>query len=249
MEALLSLVSALHLACVLFAAAAPCYALWLEWQGARQNDLLANRLGRSLALGAIYALLIGMTLGGLSLLVLYLAGQTPYFEGLAIIPLRRIWFSAAELVVYLAGMTAYVVWWQTMPRWLHRFLAVFSATHLLYHFPPLFSAVAVASTRPPLWGQTLEYTETLSLFGAQETLARTLHAVLASFAIAGVALVWLAQRRLPPAPTSEAPNSDDSDAMASSAAASWIRRGGKAALLFTLLQIPMGIWLIFAMPG
>lgn len=266
MGMLLSLVSATHLTLVLFAAAAPCVTLWLEWQATRRGDLLADRLGKSLAQWAIAALLLGTALGGVAMLLVWWRGQTPYFEGFLVIPTRRIWFSVAELLVYLAGMAAYVRWWRTMPRWLHRFLAIFSATNLLYHFPPLFSAIAVASTRPQLWGRALEYRETLSLFGDPETLARTLHVELAAFVIAGVALLWKAQRTLTDGDATAAnearlaaatenatsqptqPNVSPDNPPPIPSAAIWARRGGRMALIFTILQAPAGLLLLFSLP-
>ncbi len=255
MGLLLTLVSSLHLILVLFAAAVPLYTLWLEWHGTRRNDLVADQLGRSLAIGAIWSLVAGAALGGFALLLLWAAGDTPYFQGFSIIPLRRLWFSVAELVVYLLGMIAYVVWWRRMPRPLHRFLAIFNATNLLYHFPPLFSAIAVASTRPRLWGTQLNYRQTLSLFGDPETLARTLHFILAAFAIAAVALLWKAQRYLAnsQAPGKEAGPTGDRLGSPSNetllAAQAWIRRGARAALLFSVAQVPAGIVLLFALPS
>ena len=253
----LSIVSTLHLVAVLFAAAAPCYALWLEWNATRRGDAVADALGLKLARLAIWALAAGMLLGAAALGLLWWQGTQPYFRGIAVIPARRLWFGVGELAVYLLGMGAYVRWWRTMPRALHRFLAVFNASNLLYHFPPLFSAIAVASTRPRMWNNNLGYLETLSLFGDSETLARTLHVILAGFAIAGVVLMWLARKRLGPddAPESASPSAPP-DLAAEPASpevqqrlALWLRRGARAGLLFSVLQIPAGVWLLIALPS
>ncbi len=257
---ILSIVSTLHLIAVLFAAAAPCYALWLECSASRRGDLIADALGRQISRWAMLWLACGMVLGAIALGLLWLEGTTPYFRALGIIPARRLWFALAELAVYLLGMAAYVRWWRTMPRPLHRFLAIFNAANLLYHFPPLFSAIAVASTRPELWKSHLGYRQTLSLFGDPETLARTLHVILAGFAIAGVVLMWLARRAMAaditPAPDKaegEAPAAGQGTeppaaAAAEEAAARWLRRGAGAALLFTGLEIPAGVLMLMALP-
>lgn len=275
MVLVLSIVSTLHLAAVLFAAAAPCYALWLEWNATRRSDPLADALGLRISKLAITGLVAGMLLGGLALALLWLQDAQPYFRGLAVIPVRRLWFGAAELAVYFLGMAAYVRWWRTMPRPLHRFLAIFNATNLLYHFPPLFSAIAVASTRPRLWNSDLNYRQTLSLFGEGETLARTLHVILAGFAIGGVVLMWLAWRRLEalqaapasggtpaddPPPAGESAEASDHPAVEAHSpgelagteqqqrAARWLRRGAGAGLVFTALQLPAGVLLLVALP-
>lgn len=257
---ILSIVSTLHLIAVLFAAAAPCYALWLEWNASRRGDSLADALGRQMARWAMWWLAFGMVLGAAALGLLWLQGTAPYFNALGIIPPRRLWFGLAELVVYLLGMAAYLRWWRTMPRPLHRFLAIFNAANLLYHFPPLFSAIAVASTRPELWNSHLGYRQTLSLFGDTETLARTLHVILAGFAIAGVVLMWLARRAMAAditpatgAPVGEAPTTGQGTELqatppAAEPAARWLRRGAGAALLFAVLELPAGVLMLMALP-
>jgi len=257
---ILSIVSTLHLIAVLFAAAAPCYALWLEWNASRRGDAVADALGRQMARWAMVWLTFGMALGAVALGLLWLQGTTPYFSALGIIPARRLWFGVAELVVYLLGMAAYLRWWRTMPRPLHRFLAIFNAANLLYHFPPLFTAIAVASTRPELWNNHLGYRQTLSLFGDTETLARTLHVILAGFAIAGVVLMWLARRAMaaditpaPGTPEGAAPaagqgTAPEASAAADEPAARWLRRGAGAALLFAVLQLPAGVLMLMVLP-
>lgn len=253
---ILSLVATLHLIAVLFAAAAPCYALWLEWNGTRRGDQVADALGLRISKWAMLWLAGGMLLGVAALGLLWGTGTTPYFRGLAVIPARRLWFGLAELVVYFLGMAAYVRWWRTMPRPLHRFLAIFNAANLLYHFPPLFSAIAVASTRPQLWNTNLNYLQTLSLFGDAETLVRTLHVILAGFTIAAVVLMWLTRRTLaaditslPETAAGDALPEQEAAAADDEPAARWLRRGARAALLFVGLQVPAGVLLLMVLPA
>jgi hypothetical protein len=114
-------------------------------------------------------------------------------------------------------------------------LAIAAALNLLAHFPALFAIISVASTRPPLWSETLDRAGYWRLLLDPEVLSRVVHVWLAAFAVTGVALMILA-KRLARGET----NRESYDRL--------MRRGGWIALASTLLEIPSGLWLAFEMP-
>jgi hypothetical protein len=189
-----------------------------------------------------------------------------YWTALHRVPAHRWWFFGGELVFYLVCMIAYVWLWdathldasaaadadaslrhgessigETRPRgrWWHRLLAILASTNVLYHFPPLFTMLALMSTRPELAEAALDRSLYLSLFTDAETLARVTHHWLASITTAGVALLLLASRCRPR--TQPDAHTESIDRPATFAA--------RVALLATALQLPAGIWLLLASPA
>jgi hypothetical protein len=231
-----SIIAALHLLTVSLAAIGPLACLWLEWREHARGDVVAGLAGRKLARLTLGMLGIGMVLGFCALGLLWLNGAEGYLRALAAIPIRRLWFGAAELAFYFLCMWAYVIWWGRMPRLAHQGLAVLAATNVLYHFPPLFSAVVVISTREHLLiaGQPLKWAELLSLFGDAETLSRVTHMVLAACVVTGVALMAIGLRL------------GHGKGSAASHPAGW---GGRLALVAALLQLPVGVWVLLNLPA
>ncbi len=113
-------------------------------------------------------------------------------------------------------------------------LAIAAGTNLLYHFPALFTILAIVPTRPALLGMPIDRAVFHQLLLDPETLSRVIHVWLASFAIGGMMLAWIGwhetRRKLQPSLE---------QAVAS---------GGRLATVATLLQIPVGIWVLSTLP-
>ena len=119
-------------------------------------------------------------------------------------------------------------------RWWHRLLAIFAATNLLYHFPPLFTMISLMSTRPELASAVLDRSLYVELFTDGETLARVAHHWLSAVATTGVLVMLVGSRK---------DRSVDSNAPSISRAWAAIF-GARAALAATALQLPAGLWLL-----
>jgi len=231
LDVLLILTLTPHLAAVGFAGMAPLVALGLEWRGRRTSDDLPDRVARYLAGHAMLWLCVGMALGAAALGICWLRGGDAYFDAFRAFPLRRYWFGAAELAFSLGCLAIYVRWrpQRRSGRVGHRLLALLAGTNLLYHFPALFTAVAVVAQR----GVTGDVSF-LSMLADAEVLARVAHYLMAALAATGVFLLLAAGR--PRFRAEEAINGR---------IARW---GGRLALPAVLLQIPLGVVLLLVMP-
>jgi hypothetical protein len=197
-------------------------------------------VARTLAKCAFAAAGVGIALGLLALAAVTTpdaaGGPASYTFSLRQMPVGRWWYAAAEVVFYLTCMTAYLVLLRQPQRWrwAHRALAFAAGTNLLYHFPPLFTILSIVPTRPALIGVPLERAIYRQLLVDPETLARVAHVWLASFAVTCVALAWIGWREL--------------RAAAIDSVKSVIVGGGRLALTMTLLQIPVGVWVLMTLP-
>ncbi len=231
---------AVHLIAVNLAGAGPLVALWMEWRGTRRNQPKLWDVARTVAKCTIAAVGIGVALGLLALAAMTTpeagGGPANYTFALKQVPASRWWFAVAEILFYLACMAAYLVWLRQAPRWrlVHRALAIAASTNLLYHFPALFTILAIVPTRPELIGVPLERALFHQLLLDPETLARVAHVWLASFAVSGLALAWIGWREL--------------RQRGGSAIEFAIVAGGRLALGATLLQIPVGVWVLLTLP-
>jgi hypothetical protein len=259
----LSVVVTLHLLVVGLAGWAPLACWWLEWRATRRGDALAGGLSRRLAGQSMTALAIGMALGGVMLWLLWLRHGGAYFERYRIVPPSRLWFGVAELAFFFVCMALYRSTWHWFAgrRFWHRALAVAAASDLLYHFPPLFTAVTVVAARPELAAERPRF---VSLLIEPEVLTRTFHHWLAGLAVTGVYVAWMALRTrdvtvsdpmvsdalVGNAPVSHAdipaePRESDGMERARTRLAAG---GGRWALAATALQLPVGIWLLTVLP-
>jgi hypothetical protein len=233
-EAILVALLAAHLLAVNLAMAGPLVAVWIEWWGTRSAQSLATQTAHAVARISLTAALLGMALGVLLLGIRWQLDDRAYFSAVAIIPRSRLWFALAELVFYVACMTAYLGLWN---RWAahrvwHRLLAAAAALNLLMHFPALFTIVSVASTRPLLWGEVLDRAGYWRLLLDGEVASRVVHVWLAALVVAGIALMSLALRT----------------AAGHAAASGIVQRGAWLALAAALLQIPIGLWATIELP-
>lgn len=266
---LLSLVTAIvfaaHLLAMNLAMAGPLLCVWLEWRSVRRVDPVSRRLEWSLARWSLWAFVAGTALAGALLGLLWLVGSSSYFAALETLPADRLGFAAAELVFYLVCQGWYCLLarrrWLALSspesasgvspprRVLSRVLALAAASNLMYHFPALFAMIAIIRARPELWDQTLDRALYRSLLLNPEILSRIAHVWLAGLATAGVALMWLAARSAVSSAAAEStanPEQPPSDAGASARVAA---TGARVALAATLAQMPVGLWVLFELPG
>lgn len=235
-ELAISLVLSLHLLCVNVAMAAPLICLWCEWREARGNRL-AGELGRFLAKSAAMLFCAGMLIG---LLVGVLVWSEKYAAVLSYLE-SKVLFGIAELGFSLLLMAIYIPWWKRFPtcskghRAVRALLPLLAGTNLMYHFPLLFVIISNLSQLKSVPKQPLDAAGFRELMASGEVIARVIHFWLASVAVTGGLIVWRAWRTL---------RDDNSDRCAASTAV-W---GGRIAALPTILQLPIGIWLVLELP-
>ena len=80
------------------------------------------------------------------------------------------------------------------PRFLHGSLALLAATNLLYHFPPLLTIMTMSAGGEIELAGEVDAATFRQLFSTPNVLAHTLHFWLASVAVSGVVVFWLARR-------------------------------------------------------
>jgi len=225
-----TLVLAAHLLAMNVASAGPLVAAWLLWQGRNSGQigaLWSHRLSRlSLAMFGI-----GSALGAGLLLL-----PNPALRGaLARFPVDAYWFAGIELVFSAACMAALIIGrdWFAKRRWMAAAVALASATNLLYHFPPLMAVIGELAADPS-WApaEVLDRPALLQLWRRPEILSLWTHFILASLAVAPIAALWQRTRR-------DIELDDPS-------AAPIVRRLGAWALGATVLQLPVGVWLLAA---
>jgi hypothetical protein len=180
---------------------------------------------------SVVGFVVGIAIGG-GLLAILWHNERAYWSAVGRVPPHRWWFFGGEVVFYFVCMVPYVLLWERArgQRWWHRLLAVLAATNLLYHFPPLFVMLSLMSSRPELAGAALDRTQYVELFTDPETLARVAHHWLSATATTGVVLMLLATRR-------------------SSASGRTAVLAARAALAATVVQLPVGLWLLLVSPA
>jgi hypothetical protein len=259
LELLMIAVLGVHLLLVDLAMAGPLLAVGLQWRARRRGDSAASPLARRLAACSMASAAIGI---GLGLAALVLAPHTEsdqYRRALGQIPASRWWFVVGELAFYFVCMAAYVGPWRRLERWprSHAVLAILAGTDLMYHFPPLFSVISTLSMRPNYWDKPLDHALYWKLLLEGQTLAMVLHHWLAAISVGAMGVVVLNGGRaargpigdstspLAPLPQREA-GKLCSRTPASAATSKW---GARIALVATLLQLPVGISVLMAMPA
>lgn len=229
LQASLSLLLAAHLLAVNVAAGGPFVCIWLA-RRARRGDAAADRAGRLLARWTLDGLALGVILGLALAAMLWWLDQRAFFHALATIEPRRLAFGGLEMLFFYALMAWYLAAWGRWQRgWFHALIALAAGTNLVYHFPTLFTVLAVIGER-----QISEPRAFVSWLTDGEVLARVMHFCLASLAVTGGALL-IAARRMSVAGEASADR-----------AAQW-----GAHLIFwpTLLQLPLGLWVLLSLPA
>jgi hypothetical protein len=234
-----------HLIAVNVAAAGPLYCVAVEWRASRRGEQAAQQAARRLAVWSLIGFVLGMIIGG-GLLGILWHNDRAYWSAVGRVPVHRWWFFGGEVVFYFACMIPYVLLWdrhvaasprdavaslgEPRGRWWHRLLAVLAATNLLYHFPPLFTMLSLMTSRPELSGEALDRTLYVELFTDPETLARVAHHWLSATATTGVGLMLLATR----------PRAAGGRTAVFAA---------RVALAATVVQLPVGLWLLLVSPS
>jgi len=215
------------------AAAGPLICIWLHWRASRRRDELADAAGRRLAWLSLWSLVAGTVLGG-GLLGVSLVAEPKYFSVLAGFGAHKLWFLLAELGCSLLWTGLYAALWNRAKRYspAHATVALLSITNLLYHFPPMMSAVALVDTRPAMAEEITAMTA-IGWLQVPEILSRSVHVWLASLAVSGLALAILAMQRSAAA--------TDADRRLAAA-------GARIALVPTVFQLLVGMWVLLTLP-
>ncbi len=218
-----------HLLAVNLACAGPLLCIGLHRRGGR--DSLRDRLGRALAWSSPAALFLGLVTGGMLVLAAPSAGL---LEALARFPVRAYWMAGTELIFSLVCLLVYALSWKRLSRrpWLHALVSLLGTSNLLYHFPPLMVVLGKLSV-DPTWSESAQIDRPvfLELMARGEVLSLTMHFGLASIAVASVGVLLLISRS----------KSDDLE----QPSAKQIARGAATiALLASLLQVPVGVWVL-----
>ncbi len=236
LDVLQVLILSFHLILVNIAVAGPLICIWLDWRAARHDEPFARQASHRLAAQSLVALVVGVTLGCLGLGLIYFAYPEAFTHGWTIVPTRRLWFSGVEILFSGACVWGYLRWWNvlgtSMAGTVFRYcLPVLAATNLAYHFAPLFAMVAVWSTRAAL-PEEFHY---LELVRDPEIASRTLHVLLASVAVSGIALMGSALRMA----------RMGADVADTARIAVW---GARIALVPSLLQVLVGTYVLIKLP-
>lgn len=231
-ELLTTLVLALHLMCVNVSSAGPIIAIWLEFKEGR-GDRVAGQSGRYLLKMALILLIAGGLLGLVMGLLLW---NDEYSDAVLAVG-SRIAAGIGEYVFSAVLIGIHLLWWKKKPdagtgvRVVRGLLAFLAGTNLLYHFPFLFLVMSGVANGTIEVGDDGKIGPFLEVIAEGSILARALHFVIASFAVAGLMLACYSLRM-----AREGASEDDQVKVQK-----W---GGQWALIPTLAQLPIGLWMI-----
>lgn len=215
---------AIHLLAMNLASAGPLISGWLRWRG----DEFSTASGRRFIGWSIYAFLLGILTGGL--LIITIPGNS-LWAALGRFPANAYWFAGAELLFSFACMLLIGWGWRRLNKWGIAAFAFISATNLLYHFPPLMAVIGKLAANPQFSEvEVIERPALLELMGRGEVMALSFHFGFSAIAVSAIALLYLIYRGT----TDAAPES---------------RGAAGIAFVATLLQIPVGVWLLMSLPG
>ena len=240
MTFLFAILLAAHLLSVNLSMVGPLVSLWLKGRTVRIGDAAACDLGRRMAIWSQVTLLVGMLLGLAMVGLFMLQGERRFLEALGAMPNSRVFYGALELGFFYLCMVPYSLTWrfaQGKHRYWHHLLAILATTNMIYHFPPLFIVLSKTMNTTPI--QDLAMADFRSLVFSAEVLARWAHHFLAAVALAGCALMLLSK--------SSANQYDKSDSATGSKM--YTVAGARIALLATLLQVPVGVWVLLKVPA
>lgn len=233
LEILIIPLLAAHLLCVNVAAAGPLVCIWLDWKEGR-GDPLAGRTASYLGQASLVTLIVGGLLG----LAIGGASWSDSYSALWAGPMsRKALWGVGEYVFSLALAGGYVLWRGAAPgrlRGLRCFVLLLNGTNLLYHFPFLFTVAHDVYLRGERT-DPLTASQFRGWMAQPDVLARVVHVVLASFAVTGVTLIGYGLRL-------QRQKGVEADGERVS------RWGGYLALIPSLLQVPVGLWLIAVLP-
>jgi hypothetical protein len=234
---------AAHLLAVNVASGAPFWTV-LCAVGYGRNRRLAQRSGLYLSVAGFGALLVGLLLG-LALFGIRWTSASNFDDAATRLQYKLVW-GGAELAfsALLSGMSIWL-WYERSDagpaskakNWIRGGIGLVNATNLLYHFPPLFLILRRVASEVAAGGSestAIRGIEFLRRMGESPVPAMSVHVALASLAMGGIALMGLSLR------LRREDFSKEGDSLADRAGV-W---AGRAALVPTLLQIPVGLWLL-----
>lgn len=231
-----TLLLAAHFVCVDVAMVGPLGALLLARRARLRNDPAAAGAARWLVQLAWQALAVAIVLGVCMGLLLWAEGGSRFFTGLMRLPPSRLYFSALELVFYFVLVVPCAIWREPLGRrpWVRGVLLLAASTNLIYHFPGLFVSAAELAATPP--EQTAITSSAFrALMFTPPVQAQVLHHVLSAVSVVGVAVMVYAGRL--PLSEPDAPRP-------------LVGGGARWAMVATLLQVPVGLWLLSTLqPG
>lgn len=219
----------IHLILMNFASVAPLLAVWLDVRSSRKDNERLALIGRTIGWWSVLALLLGIVLGLIQGVLIWLDGEEIYFQAVESVWDSKIIFGFWEIAFSVACMVGYLAWWrfakrtQTWQRLLSRLFAILAATNLLYHFPTLFTIVGLIARGEVDVEAPVDSGEFRSLLIHSEVIWFTLHFWFASFAVSGLITGMMCLRKLP-----------EGERESTAGTAFLI------ALISTLLQIPVG---------
>lgn len=230
MELLTTIFLAAHLLAMNLASAGPLLCIWLLWNANANPE--AARLGRRLAWWSAAALGLGMATGGLVILTTPTPGL---WQALERFPASSYWFAGVELVFSLLCISAIALGAVAINRWGIALLALVSAANLLYHFPPMMAVIGHLAVNPHWTDEsTIDRPALLKLVTDGEVLALSAHFILSSLAVAGVCAMYLIGRHYGETASESGPTT---------------RRASMISFAATVLQVPVGIWLMMSLSG
>ncbi len=236
LDLLITLVLAAHLLSVNLGSTGPLACVWLRRRAARRGDALADVLARRLAGASLVATTLGLVLGGV--LVAIMLRRDAFAAAAGQVVASKWWSAGAEVVFYYVCLGAYWMFWRRLStrRYLHPALAVMAATDMIYHFPPLWTIVAVAARRSEWASVVIDSNRYRHLLVDPEVASRVVHSWLAGAAVTGVAVMVLAV-------TSGRRRGEEA------AASPIVTAGGWIALIATTLQMAAGVCVLLALPA
>lgn len=226
-EFAITLLLATHLLAMNVASAGPLVGVWLMGRrGAGEED--GRELGRRVIRLSLAALVVGSLIGG----GLILAPNPALRAALARFPEDAYWYAGIELL-FSAGCIGVLMASDWAPRFRRLALgvALLSATNLLYHFPPLMAVIGELAANPR-WAtdELIDRAALLRLWARPEILSMWAHFALASLTVAAIAALRPWGRR------------DSRDLHSTDPTV--VRRLATWALTATVLQVPVGLWLL-----
>ena len=231
------LVFALHLLAMNIASAAPLASVWFDWRGVDRP--VSHAAARYLSGSALISYFMGMLQG---LALMGLAWNAEQTKAIFTLLESKIGYGVIELGFSLVLMLAHYVWLRNAGETSSRagrmgrtFLVLLATSNLLYHFPPLF---AVAAKIAAGWRPAVDHI-TPTLFREQllspAVASQSVHFVLAALAAAGMVVLIFSLRLHRRGATAEE-------------IARVTKLGARMALVPTLLQILVGMWVLLSLP-
>lgn len=219
----------IHLILMNLASVGPLIAIWLDARSTRVKSPEIASVGQKIGWWSIAALVLGIGMGVIQGLLIWAEGTPSYFDALDGLWQSKVTYGFWEIGFSIVCTAGFLAWWKfgkresRWQRFLSRFLAILSATNLLYHFPTLFTILGLIARGEVEVEPPVDSGEFRSLLVEGQVIWFTIHFWFASFAVSGLITGLFCLRSL------SEPHRN------STAGAAFT-----IALIPTLLQIPVG---------